>query len=99
MKMREDLILELEAEYARLRAADERTELARKANIRDHYPDIERLVAERENLIHGAIRGFLNRQGSHENIPARMEELNRKIRQSLKNAGLPEDYLAPVRQC
>ncbi len=99
MKMREDLIRELEEEYAKRRNEDERTELARKEKIRNHFPDIDRLVSERENLIHGAIRGILNRQGNQENIPARMEELNRKIRESLHNAGLPEDYLAPVRQC
>jgi ABC-type uncharacterized transport system ATPase subunit len=48
MKMREDLILELEAEFAGRRASDERAETARKDNIRMNYPDIDRLVLERE---------------------------------------------------
>lgn len=99
MKMREDLILELEAEFAGRRASDERAETARKDNIRMNYPDIDRLVLERENLIHGTIRGILNRKETRKDIPARMEELNQEIRHSLRNAGLPEDYLAPVRQC
>ena len=97
--MREDLILELEAEYAEQRTANERTEQARKDEIRTGHPDIQRLVAERESLIHNAIRGILNRQESTENISGRMEELNLKIRDSLRSAGLPEDYLAPVHQC
>ena len=77
--MREDLILELEAEFAGRRASDERAETARKDNIRMNYPDIDRLVLERENLIHGTIRGILNRKETRKDIPARMEELNQEF--------------------
>ena len=99
MEMREDLILELEAEYAERRADNERQEMARKEIIHTKYPEVDCLVTERENLIHGAIRGILNRQERPDNIPSRMEELNLKIRQALAEAGLPEDYLAPVHHC
>lgn len=99
MTMREDLILETEAEFAERRAANERTEQARRDKIRTNHPEIQRLVEERESLIHNTIRGILNRNGCADNIPARMDALNREIRERLCSAGFSGDYLSPVYQC
>ena len=42
--MREDILTELENEYAAMRAENERIETARAAEIREKYPDIRYLV-------------------------------------------------------
>lgn len=97
--MREDLLIELEAEYAAQREANERTERARREEIREKYPEIDRLAAERENMIHGLIRGILNHESGKDSPSDRMETMNRRIRELLRGAGLPEDYLAPVYRC
>ena len=48
--MREDLLNELEAEYAERRAGNERTEAARASEIREKYPEIQRLKEQRQEL-------------------------------------------------
>ena len=97
--MRDELLNELENEYAARRMENERTENARREEIRLKHPDIERMMLEREQLIHGVIRGILNGNASGEKLPDRMEQINRNIRQALIHAGLSEDYLEPVYNC
>ena len=58
--MREDLLNELTAEYEAQRARNDREEAARRERIRREYPEIQRKVAEREELVFGTIRGYLN---------------------------------------
>ena len=98
--MREDLLNELETEYAERRAENERTEAARASEIREKYPEIQRLKTQRQELVRGSIRrigaGPVNGAAA---LTEQMAELNRRIREALKNAGLPEDYLAPVYRC
>ena len=97
--MRDELLNELENEYAARRMENERTENARREEIRLKHPEIERMMLEREQLIHGVIRGILNGNASGEKLPDRMEQINRNIRQALIHAGLSEDYLEPVYNC
>jgi len=97
--MREDLLRELEREYADRRAANEAEEARRRNQMREEYPDVAALMAERENLIHGTLRDILSGKASQEDLPARMEAVSLSIRKKLASHGLPEDYLAPVCQC
>ncbi len=97
--MREDLLQELETEYSRLRADNERTEELRKERIRTEQPEIFSLVRERENLVFGTLRDILNGSAQAENLPERMEVLSSQIRQKLEEKGFPADYLAPVYRC
>ena len=99
--MREDLLNELEAEYAARRAENERTESLRATEIREKYPEIQRLKEKRQELVRRSIRQIGNSAGpdSGASMSEQMETLNRKIRESLKTAGLPEDYLGPVYRC
>ena len=100
--MREDLLKELEAEYAERRAENERTEAMRAAEIRDRYPMIYRLKEQRQELVRSRIRTLgtgMAMPPAEPPLPQQVEEVNRKIRESLKEAGLPEDYLAPVYHC
>jgi len=97
--MREDLLRELETEYDRIRAENERTEKARKEKIRTEQPEIYALVLERENLVFGTLRAILNRNAETENLPEKMERISAEIRSKLTAAGFPADYLAPVYRC
>lgn len=97
--MREDLLQELETEYSRLRADNERTEELRIERIRTEQPEIFSLVRERENLVFGTLRDILNGSAQAENLPERMENLSAQIREKLEEKGFPADYLAPVYRC
>ena len=97
--MREDLLNELSSEYEAQRARNEREEAARPEKIQQSYPEIEKKVLEREELIFGTVRKFLNGNAKMENLSGRMTELNRMIGNMLQQNGLPEDYLEPVFRC
>ena len=98
--MREDLLIELENEYARMRADNERTEETRKEKIRLEQPEIFALTQEREELVFGTLRNIVKGAGKRaDNLPERMEKLNEKIRNALTEKGYPADYLAPVYKC
>lgn len=97
--MREDLLQELETEYARLRAENERTEEIRKERIRSEQPEIFSLISERENLVFGTLRDILNGGAKTEDLPERMQSISALIRTKLEEKGFPADYLAPVYRC
>lgn len=98
--MREDLLIELENEYAQLRADNERTEEMRKEKIRIEQPRIYELTKERENIVFGTLRNIVNGIAPKaDDLPERMEKLNEQIRTMLTENGYPADYLAPVYRC
>ena len=98
--MREDLLNELENEYAPLRADNERTEEMRKEKIRMEQPRIYALIKEREDIVFGTLRNIANgKKQRAEDLPERMEKLNGQIRTLLTENGYPADYLAPVYRC
>jgi DNA replication protein DnaC len=97
--MREDLIRELEQEYAEQRIRNEQTEAERREEIRNHYPEIQRKVEARESLIFGTLRQILNGATQSADLTGRMKDLNRDIEEMLIAAGLPGDYLSPVFRC
>ena len=97
--MREDLLNELTAEYEEQRARNDREENARRDRIRREFPDIEKLVLEREGLVFGTIRKILDGSAGAENLTDKMQALNTEIGKMLREKGLPEDYLSPVYKC
>ncbi len=97
--MREEILRELEGEFARRRAAHEEEESLRKQKIRGTIPELKALTEEREEMIFGSIRGILAGKAAAEDLPQRMEALNARIREELKKNGYPEDYLAPIYDC
>ena len=97
--MREDLIRELEQEYAEQRIRNEQTEAERREEIRNHYPEIQRKVEARESLIFGTLRQILNGATQQADLTGRMKDLNRDIEEMLIAARLPGDYLSPVFRC
>lgn len=97
--MREDLLQEIEQDYARIRGENEREEARRKEIIRREQPEIQALVLRREELIYGSLRSILKGKGSEEDLPREMEQISASIRAALAAKGYPEDYLAPVYRC
>ncbi len=97
--MREDLLTEIENEYAFQRTRNEMTEAERRENIRRNYPEIEKVLKEREMLVFGTFRNILNGNGGSVSLQERMNELNGRIGTMLKESGLPSDYLFPVYRC
>lgn len=100
--MREDLLKKLETEYAAIRNENERTESARAAEVMRQCPGIAHLKEQRQQLL----RDSLTKTGTGKSalysgaeLKERVEEINGKIRTELKEAGFPEDYLAPVFRC
>ena len=97
--MREDLLRQVEQEFEDRRRRNEQEGLRRQREMADTHPDIHMLVTRREELIFGSMRGILQGGKADEDLPEKMEALSRKIREELKSAGYPEDYLAPVYDC
>ena len=98
--MREDLLIELENEYAQLRADNERTEEMRREKIRMEQPRIYALTKEREDIVFGTLRNIVNGTAQKaDGLPERMEKLNEQIRTLLAENGYPADYLAPIYKC
>lgn len=97
--MREELLKELEQEYEAIRSEDEHEESMRRGRIRTEYPEIYKLVLEREGMIYGTLRSILKGTAETKELPVKMKELSSRIRSMLNANGLPEDYLAPVYRC
>ncbi len=97
--MREDLLNEVLTEYEAQRVQNEREESERREKIRLEYPEIEKKVREREELVFGTIQKILDREAKAEDLTGKMKELNISIVKMLTECGLPEDYLEPVYRC
>ncbi len=96
----DELLREAEAELDARRRSNEQEEQRRLREIEEEHPEIYRLVQNRRELIFGTIRGILGGGAEDaEDLPTRMEKASAEIRERLRAAGLPEDYLAPVCSC
>ena len=97
--MREDLLKAVENELQEVQRRNEEISLRRRAEVSERYPEIRTLLAERESLIHGTIRGILQGKATPEQLPEKIEDISAGIRKALQRHGLPADYLAPVYDC
>lgn len=97
--MREDLLKEVFLDLEEQQRRNEETEAFRRQEIREKYPEIAALMEKREDLIRETMRGILRGETAPEDLPERMEEVSGKIRDSLREKGYPENYLAPVYTC
>lgn len=97
--MREDLMREAWAELEEQQRRNEETERARREEIRQGYPEIQRLIRRREDLIQSALQEILRGEKTGGELPETMEAVSGEIRQALRGAGFPEDYLTPVYAC
>lgn len=98
--MRSEILRELQAEYEEQRRANAREEDRRLGEVTAKCPEIPGLLSARQELIYGGVRGALSGARTDvEDLPRRMEVMNRRIATVLEQNGWPADYLDPVCRC
>ena len=97
--MRNIILQELHAEYEQRQQANQREESFRRMQAEAACPEIGQVLDARQNLIFGTLRGILEGKASAEDIPAKMDVLNKRLSSLLKQHGFAETYLDPVCQC
>jgi len=99
----EQIIRQLQQEYARRRKDNLRLFEERQEEACDQCPGLRELIAARHASVMQGVRAtLLARQktpGALNALPNRMAELNRQIAQALENSGFAADYLQPVYTC
>ena len=97
--MRNTILQELHAEYEQRQQANQREESFRRMQAEAACPEIGQVLEARQNLIFGTLRGILDGKASAEDIPQKMEVLNKRLTSLLRQHGFAETYLDPVCQC
>ena len=97
--MRKAIMQELLAEYEAQRQRNQQTELSRRAEAVAACAEIGQVLAAQQELIFSGVRGILGGQSAADDLPARMDVMNRRLASLLKQHGFPEDYLNPVFRC
>ena len=97
--MRNIILQELHAEYEQRQQANQREESFRRMQAEAACPEIGQVLDSRQNLIFGTLRGILDGKASAEDIPAKMDVLNKRLTSLLRQHGFAETYLDPVCQC
>ncbi len=97
--MRNIILQELHAEYEQRQAANQQEEFSRRMKAEAACPEIGQVLDARQNLILGTLRGILDGSAAAEDIPERMDVLNKRLASLLKQHGFAKDYLDPVCRC
>lgn len=97
--MRKVIMQELLAEYEAQRRRNQAQEQEHRERAVAACPEIGQLLDARQDMIFSGLRGILAGQGAAEDLPARMEVLNRRLASLLKQHGFPETYLDPIYRC
>ena len=97
--MRSEILRALQAEYEEQRRENTREEDRRLAEVAARCPEIPELLRARQELIYGGLRGILAGAQASDDLPQRMEVLNRRIGSLLEQSGYAGDYLDPVYRC
>lgn len=97
--MRSEILRALQAEYEERRRENEREEDRRLQEVTARCPEIPELLRERQELIYGGLRGILAGAQASDDLPQRMEVMNRRIQSLLERHGYAGDYLDPIYRC
>ncbi len=97
--MRNIILQELHAEYEQRQQQNQREEAFRRMQAEAACPEIGQVLDARQNLIFGTLRGILDGKASAEDIPAKMDVLNKRLSSLLRQHGFAATYLDPVCQC
>lgn len=89
-----DILME---EYRETRRRNEETEARRREEIALNHPEIDALTRERHTMVLKIAAGAFS--AVPQDPETVMKEYNQRIREALKKAGYPEDYLQPVYTC
>ena len=103
MLSRENVTREALSALEAQRAANLMEEKRRRAEAEEKSPDVAKLLAARQKLFFGGMRGaFASPAKAKEisqNMQTEMERINAELRIALAAVGFPEDYLQPVYRC
>ncbi len=97
--MRKEILEQVQAEYAQRRAENAREEQRRRSEAQARCPELRQTLEARQELIYGSVRGILRGEKSYDDLPARMDVMNRRVASLLTQNGYPTDYLDPVYRC
>ena len=97
--MRSEILRALQAEYEEQRRANEREEDRRLQEVAAKCPEIVESMRARQELIYGGLRGILAGAAASDDLPQRMEVMNRRVESLLMQNGFAKDYLDPVYRC
>lgn len=97
--MRNAILRELQAEYEQQRMRNDQENQRRRAEAIQVCPEIGRLMDDRQNMIYSGLRGILEGRVQGDDLPLRMEVINRRIKELLVQNGFASDYLEPVYRC
>ena len=99
----EQIILQLQQEYARRREDNLHLFEERQQEACDRCPGLRELITARHAAVMQGVRATLLAQrktpDTANGLPNRMAELNRQIVETLEKNGLPADHLQPVYTC
>ena len=94
--MRKAIMQELLAEYEAQRQRNQAEEMRRRAEAERACPEIGDALNARQGMIFAGLRGILGGESAAEDIPAKMDVLNRRLNSLLSQHGLATDYLDPA---
>ncbi len=97
--MRKQIMQELMAEYEQQRQRNEQQNQRNRAEAVAACPEIGTVLNARQQMIFDGLRGILGGQAAAEDLPARMEVMNRRLTALLRQHGFREDFLDPVFRC
>lgn len=97
--MRNTILQELQSEYEQRQQQNQREEAFRRMKAEAACPEIGQVLEARQSLIFGTLRGILDGKASVDDIPAKMDVLNKRLTSLLKQHGFDEKYLDPVCKC
>ena len=103
MLSRENVTREALSALEAQRAANLMEEKRRRAEAQEKSPAVAELLAKRQRLFFGGMRGAFAAPGKakeiSENMQTEMERINAELRTALVASGFAEDYLQPVYRC
>lgn len=97
--MRNAILRELQAEYEQQRMRNDGENRRRLAEVTAACPGISRVLEERQGMIYAGLRGILDGKTQGDDLPKRMNVMNTRLTQLLRQHGYPENYLEPVYRC
>ncbi|MBE5804300.1 MAG: AAA family ATPase [Clostridiales bacterium] len=97
--MRNAILRELQAEYDQQQMRNDQENQRRLAEVTAKCPEIAALMDERQNMIFAGLRGILDGRVQGDELPRRMDVMNKRIAQLLCQHGYAENYLEPVYRC
>lgn len=97
--MRNAILRELQAEYEQQRMRNDQENRRRLAEVTAKCPEIGQVLEARQGMIYAGLRGILDGKTQGDDLPKRMDVMNTRLSQLLRQHGYPENYLEPVYRC